>query len=153
MKRALLLIVSFIVLVGCQNTTDTPSKNENSNETTQEIKENNNIKMKVKDIFDNNAKVEKVDDVVSGEIGKPHTEYKITINNNEVIEANDRIFSNQGTDEDRNKIREIQEKTRELAQELENDLDAVVTHYIDKDGNSILLAYSQKSKDIIPIVE
>ncbi|MCR8969593.1 hypothetical protein [Facklamia sp. 7083-14-GEN3] len=111
------------------------------------------MESKAKELFGDDIRFEINEEVSTNEIAEPHTEYRITLTDFSIAEANDRINSDQRTEEDQDKIRDLREKTKELAQDLDNNLYAIVTDYIIEVDTIYLLAYSQKNNDIIPIEE
>ncbi|MGF3076939.1 hypothetical protein [Facklamia sp. P12955] len=155
MRKTILLLSSVFVLSACGSSNNVADNDETTEEsvevtTTIEVKD---MESKAKELFGNDIRFEINEEVSTSDIAEPHTEYRITLTDTSIAEANDRIDSNQGTDGDLEKIRDLREKTKELAQDLDNNLDAVVTDYINEVDNIYLLAYSQKNNDIIPIVE
>lgn len=160
--KKLLLISSMFLLVSCAQTSNT--QNETIEEVATEVTKTTiaTIEENFEDIitkeFNNEneiVKISKTEEVVSSDIQASHTEYKIEpIDSeylNQIREANDRIYSNQGTDEDKALIKDIRLTVKELATQLDNDLDAIIFNYPDEQGNIMLVAMSQKNNDIIPI--
>lgn len=146
MKKYLLVGLSLFVLAGCSS--------ENGSEGTSEVSETqkvaSNIESKAKELFGDDITFEVSEDTVTSDVQESHTEYVITLNNpGEIKEANDRIYSNQGTEEDKQLIEDVKDKAKELAQDIDNELDTVLVHYVDEDDNNIMVAYTQKSKSLI----
>ncbi|MGF3073549.1 lipoprotein [Facklamia sp. P13069] len=155
MKKPILLLSSLLILSACGPSNDTVKNEEKIEETTSQTTafKIGNIEEKAKEIFGDDIRFEIDEEVSNFDISEPHTEYRVTLTDVSIAEANDRINNNQGTDQDQKKIRDIQEKTKKLAQELENDLDAITVDYINEVENVYLLARRQKNKDITPIEE
>lgn len=146
MKKYILVGLSLFVLAGCST--------ENSSEGTSEVEESQNVASdmegKAKELFGDDITFEVLEDTVSSDVEESHTEYQITLNNpGEIKEANDRIYSNQGTEEDEQTIKEVKDKAKELAQDIDNEIDTVSVDYTDEDDYDIMVAYTQKSKSLI----
>ena len=146
MKKYLLVGLSLFILSGCST--------ENGSEGTSEVAETqtvaSNIESNAKELFGDDITFEILEDTVSSDVEESHTEYQITLNNpGEIKEANDRIYSNQGTEEDKQVIQDVKDKAKELAQDIDNEIDTVSVDYTDEDDYDIMVAYTQKSKSLI----
>lgn len=142
MKKIIILLSSLFFLYGCSSQPESPT-------TTTEIKsEVSSIETKAKELFGDNITFAEMKDTVTGEISESHTEYQVIIEDEEVIAADKNINSNQGSDEDKKIIDDIKNKANELAQDLDNEIDAIQVGY-KEDGNIMLVAFNQKNKAII----
>lgn len=158
MKKILLLSsVLFLTACGTSKTDDVSNQQSTPMDSEVTTPATTSFEDEMSSAFENKVTVEKIEDLISGDIGESHTEYDIKITEesllNQVREANDRIYSNQATDEDKALIKDIQNKVIDLASKLENEVDAIKVSYLDTEGNSHLISYSQKNNNIIPIIE
>ncbi|MHA3225717.1 hypothetical protein ACV7JQ_07205 [Globicatella sulfidifaciens] len=156
--KKILLLSSVLLLTACgASKKDDVSNQQSTTIATEATTATTSFEDEISSAFENKVTVEKIEDLISSDIGESHTEYEIKITEesllNQVREANDRIYSNQATDEDKALINDIQNKVIDLASKLENEVDAIKVSYLDTEGNSHLISYSQKNNNIIPIIE
>ena len=157
--KIILLLSSVLLLTACGANKKDDVSNQQSTTIATEVTTaaTTSFEDEMSSAFENKVTVEKIEDLISSDIGENHTEYEIKITEesllNQVREANDRIYSNQATDEDKALIKDIQNKVIDLASKLENEVDAIKVSYLDTEGNSHLISYSQKNNNIIPILE
>lgn len=158
MSKLFLITASLLFITACkQNQSNNSSQITEFSKTTV-VNNKDNFEDIIASEFNSKnkmVKVSKTDEVVSSDIQESHTEYKIEPVDseylNQIREANDRIYSNQGTDEDKVLIKNIRLTVKEFATQLDNDLDAIIFNYPDEEGNIMIVAISQKDNDIIPI--
>lgn len=96
-------------------------------------------------------------DVVDSESDDPHEVITVEVvdetTRKNISEADSANNSNSATDEQKLSLRGIQEIVSSQAKNLKGVNDSIMFTYLDEVGNSMVVAYSTNSKDIIPLVD
>ena len=102
------------------------------------------------------VEIELQQDVVDSESNNPHEVIKIVVTDKEtkdgVMEANDAKYSGDLTDDQKLLLFGIQQIVSDEAKNLKNDDDSIMFTYLDDVDNSMVVAYSTKTKEVIPFV-
>lgn len=150
-----------IGLVACSNNDPEPTKeSEGKVETTQENtdtkSENNEVVKLLENEFNKDAKTVDLTldkDVVDSESDKPHEVIRIEVTDQDtrkkLSESDEAIRSGEANEEQNMYINSIRQIISDEAKKLANDNDAITFAYQDENNDSILIAYSTKTKDVI----
>lgn len=118
---------------------------------------NQSVVDQLKADFGNDVNVEVEKDVIDSESDQPHEVITVSSTDEEtakgIEDAQSAINSNSADDTQKMTIAGIQTVVSEAAKGLAGDNDSVEFVYTDSVNNTMVVAYSTKSKDIIPIVE
>ena len=173
MKKYLLVFAALFILAGCRNERPTievdsaesessssiveSSSSDESSVTSSEETEDPMVEA-ILDAFEVEdeqelIEIEVVEDETTDALPEPHTEYKIILTDEEyiqtILDSVYRIHNGTASDEERERIRSIFDRVKELAQEFDNDDDAVTFEFEDDDEETILIAKSTRVEDFI----
>lgn len=166
-KGIFLLAVAGITLGACSsgNDSNNTSSSSSSTEVSSTIEStvtatetaNQSVVDKLKTDFGNDVNIEVEKDVIDSESDQPHEVITVSSTDEEtakgIEEAQSAINSNSADDTQKLTIAGIQTIVSEAAKGLADDNDSIQFVYTDSVNNTMVVAYSTKSKDIIPIVE
>lgn len=167
LKIIFLLAIAGITLGACSSGGDSDNASSSSSSievsstvestTTTTDTANQAVVDKLKADFENDVNVEVEKDVIDSESDEPHEVITVSSIDKEtakgIEEAQSAINSNSADDTQKLTIAGIQTIISEAAKGLAGDNDSVKFVYTDSVNNTMVVAYSTKSKDIIPIVE
>lgn len=156
-----LIALASVALVACSSNDTIPTKeSEEKVVTTQENintkSVNNEIAKSLENEFNKDGKTVNVTletDVVDSESNEPHEVIAIEAIDQEIRkyihEANEAIRNDEATEEQNMYINSIRQVVSDEAKKLANDNDAITFTYQDENNESMLVAYSTKTKDVI----
>lgn len=176
MKKYLLVFVALFILAGCQNERPTIEVDSAESEVTSSVEESSSSDessessessseetedpmveaiLESFEVEDEQEliEIEVVEDETTDAIPDPHTEYKIILTDEEyiqtILDSVFRIHNGTASDEERERIRSIFDRVHELAQDFDNDNDAVTFEFEDDDEETVLIAKSTRVEDYI----
>ncbi|MBG9987831.1 membrane lipoprotein lipid attachment site-containing protein [Aerococcaceae bacterium DSM 111176] len=176
MKKYLLVFAALFILAGCQNERPTIEVDSAESEVTSSVEESSSSDessessessseeaedpmveaiLESFEVEDEQEliEIEVVEDETTDAIPDPHTEYKIVLTDEEyiqtILDSVFRVHNGTASDEERERIRSIFDRVHDLAQEFDNDNDAVTFEFEDDDEETVLIAKSTRVDDYI----
>ncbi|MGO3650930.1 hypothetical protein [Vagococcus sp.] len=150
-----------IGLVACSSNGPKPTKEseekvETAQESTDAKSANNEVLKSLENEFNKDGKTVDVTldkDVVDSESDKPHEVIRIEVTDQDtrkkLAEADEAIRNEDASEEQSMYINSIRQIISDEAKKLANNNDAITFAYQDDNNDSMLIAYSTKTKDII----